>query len=348
MANLDLDLELTLPAFTVAVGLTVGAETLALVGPSGAGKTTVLRAIAGLLDPERGSIRLGERTWFDSAQGVSLPPELRSVGFVFQDYALFPHLSVRGNVAFGSTGEADVDELLERLRVGHLRDVKPATLSGGERQRVALARALARRPGTLLLDEPLSALDAHTRAAIRTELQELLHELALPTILITHDFRDAAALADRAAVIVDGQLRQVGAVESLARRPADAFVAALTGNNLLRAVARPDREGARLTLEDGQELRVPEPANGPVGVAIAPWDVRVVGGATAANSLRGTVTAVSDLGGRVEARVGAVTVECPVATDLQPGEVAWLELPAAAITLVPLPAESPILGGRST
>ena len=306
----------------------------------------MLRAVAGLADPERGSIRLGERAWFDSTQGISLPPEQRSVGFVFQDYALFPHLSVHRNVAFGSAGEADVDELLERFRIGHLRDVKPATLSGGERQRVALARALARHPGTLLLDEPLSALDAHTRAAIRVELQELLHELALPTILITHDFRDAAALADRAAVIVDGTLRQVGSVESLARRPADAFVAALTGNNLLPAVARPEGEGARLTLEDGQELRVAEPASGPVGVAIAPWDVRLVDGETPANALRGTVSAVNRMGGRIEARVGAVTVECSAAVPLRAGDPAWVELPVAAITLVPLPAESPILEGR--
>ncbi len=340
MANLDLDFDLALPAFTVSVDLTVGEETLALVGPSGAGKTTVLRAIAGLADPDRGRIRLAERDWFDAGKRVSLPPEDRSVGLVFQDYALFPHLSVRKNVAFGArSGEAEVADLLERFRIAHLGEAKPPTLSGGERQRVALARALARRPGVLLLDEPLSALDAHTRAAIKVELQELLRELALPAILITHDFRDAAALADRAAAIVDGELRQVGTVESLASRPADAFVAALTGNNLLAATATAENGGATLTLADGQRLAVPEPASGPVGAVIAPWEVRLVeDGSRPPNALGGTVAAVTRIGGRIEARVGAVAIECAASAEatarLREGEQAWVELPETAITLV--------------
>jgi molybdate transport system ATP-binding protein len=343
MASLDLDFELTLPAFTVSAALEVGAETLALVGPSGAGKTTALRAVAGLADPDRGSIRLDGQAWFESERDLSLPPEQRSVGFVFQDYALFPHLSVRRNVAFGArSGEAEVDELLERFRIAPLREAKPTTLSGGERQRVALARALARRPGVLLLDEPLSALDAHTRAAIKVELQELLAELSLPTIFITHDFRDAAALADRAAALVDGRVRQLGSVEDLAQRPADAAVAALTGSNLLSAMARPEGDGAILALPDGQELRVPTPAAGEVGVAIGPWDVRPLAAQPTANGLRGTVAGVTRMGGRVEARVGSVAVECaasdPAARYLVEGEQAWVELPAAAITLVESPA----------
>ena len=343
MAILDLDFDLELPAFTLAAELGVGAETLALVGPSGAGKTTVLRAIAGLADPDRGTIRLGEVAWFDSSRRLSLAPEQRSVGLVFQDYALFPHLNVRANVAFGARGgDAEVGELLERFRISGLARAKPATLSGGERQRVALARALARRPEVLLLDEPLAALDAHTRAAIRVEIRELLRELGLPTVFITHDFRDAATLADRAAVLVEGAIRQVGPVAELARRPADAFVAALTGNNLLRALARPDADGASLRLEDGQELRVPEPCSGPVGVVVAPWEARLRADPPAANGVRGEVGSVTDLGGRLEIRVGAMTVECaasePAARSAREGAPAWVELPAAAISVVELPA----------
>jgi len=156
----------------------------------------VLRVAAGLAP---GRVALDGEDW------THLPPERRRVGFVFQDYALFPHLTVRGNVAYAGK----VGDLLERLRIAHLADAKPAQLSGGERQRVALARALARDPAVLLLDEPLAALDAHTKAQVRHELAELLRELQLPTLLVTHDYEDAAALADEVGVLVDGTLRQL-------------------------------------------------------------------------------------------------------------------------------------------
>ena len=135
-------------------------------------------------------------------------PEDRRVGLVFQDYALFPHLTVRQNIEYARRHAAD--EYLDRFRIGHLEDARPGSLSGGERQRVALARALARDPEILLLDEPLSALDAHTKIEVRTELQQLLAELEIPTLLVTHDFEDAAALAGRIGVLVDGELRQTG------------------------------------------------------------------------------------------------------------------------------------------
>jgi molybdate transport system ATP-binding protein len=345
VAHLDLDFDLPLPPFTVSAALSVGTETVALVGPSGAGKTTILRAVAGLARPARGHIRLDDRAWFDAEADISLAPEERSVGLVFQDYALFPHLTVRKNVAFGARSDpARVDELLERLRISHLADERPGTLSGGERQRVALARALARRPQVLLLDEPLSALDAHTRAEIKVQLRELLDELALPTIFISHDFRDAIALADRAAVIVAGTIRQVGSVESLARTPTDAFVAALTGNNVLRAIASPTEEGSTLTLVDGQQVQVRTRAAGPVGAVIAPGDVEVLAVAPAdghpANALHGKVASLTRLGKRVEARVGPVDLECrsedAASLLLEPGGNAWIRLPADAITVVPL------------
>src|SRR5204862_4013017 len=159
----------------------------------------------------------------DVERRVFRRPEERRVGLVFQDYALFPHLSVGQNVAYA--GGTDVAGLLERFEIAHLAEARPAELSGGERQRVALARALARDPAVLLLDEPLSALDAFTRAQVRTELRELLRSLALPTVLVTHDFEDAAALSDLVGVLVDGHVLQTAAPSELVASPADAFVA---------------------------------------------------------------------------------------------------------------------------
>ena len=157
-------------------------------------------------------------------------------------------MSVRENVAYA--GKSRADEYLERFRISHLAKARPNELSGGERQRVALARALARDPGVLLLDEPLSALDAHTKIAVRGELQELLREFGLPTLLVTHDYEDAASLADKVGVLVDGKLRQFASPQELVSRPADGFVASFTGANLLRgnrpqARGRPDAGRAR-------------------------------------------------------------------------------------------------------
>src|SRR5581483_4796783 len=208
MAALRLDIRVPLRSFDLAVALEGGVETLAVAGPSGAGKSTLLRAIAGLV-PATGVVEVNGRDW------SALPPERRSVGFVFQDYALFPHLTVRGNVAFGGP----VGDLLERLGIAHLADARPGELSGGERQRVALARALARTPEVLLLDEPLAALDAHTRDTVRAELRATLRTLELPALVVTHDFVDAAALADRVGVLVDGALVQVGRPEELIASP---------------------------------------------------------------------------------------------------------------------------------
>jgi ABC-type sulfate/molybdate transport systems ATPase subunit len=224
-----LELDLTVPRrdFAVELALSVAAGVTALAGPSGSGKSTVLRAVAGLERPSAGRIACGPTAWFDAAAGVDLPPERRSVGWVPQDHGLFPHLTVAGNVAFGRPG-ADPREPLERLGIAHLAGERPARLSGGERQRVALARALAREPDVLLLDEPLAALDAHTRRAVRDEVAATLADLAIPTLLVTHDFADAAALATRVVVLVDGGVRQDGTPDELAAAPADAFVAAFT------------------------------------------------------------------------------------------------------------------------
>ena len=202
MEPLSVDIALPLRSFDLRVALHVESETLAVVGPSGAGKTTLLRAIAGLVRPSEGSIRLGEQVWFDGS--VDLAPEQRSVGLVFQDHALFPHMSVEQNVGYG--GRNGVPELLASFGIAHLAGVRPNKLSGGERQRVALARALARRPRVLLLDEPLAALDSATRRLVRGELAELLTEIRLPTLLVTHDRGDADLLADRTVTLEDGHL----------------------------------------------------------------------------------------------------------------------------------------------
>jgi molybdate transport system ATP-binding protein len=227
MGLLSVELAVPLRSFRLELSLAVAAETVAIVGPSGAGKSTVLRAIAGLLRPQHGRIALDGDVWFDAGAHVDLPPEDRSVGMVFQQYALFPHLSVQKNVEFG--GKERSQELLERLGIAHLARARPGQLSGGERQRVALARALARSPRVLLLDEPLSALDPHTRDVVREELGGHIAALGLPTLLVSHDVADAIALADRVGVIRDGRIIQLGTPAELAAAPADEFVARVFG-----------------------------------------------------------------------------------------------------------------------
>jgi molybdate transport system ATP-binding protein len=337
--TLELDIAVALRSYELSVSLSVGAQTVALVGPSGAGKTTVLRAIAGLRRPDRGRIALGERTWFDAATKVDLPPERRSVGLVFQEYALFPHMTVRANVAFGGASDTRVRDLLERVRIAHLADERPAGLSGGERQRVALARALARDPHVLLLDEPLSALDAHTRAVVRGELQDVLGALALPTLLVTHDFRDAAALADRIGVMVDGRLRQEGTAAELLAHPADAFVASFTGGNLLPGRAD---GGVEVALDAGGVVRAAGPASGRVGVAVYPWEVGIALQAPSdgLNGLAGRVHGLAPEGSRVRLRIGEVVVERPAEEvehlGLEPGTTAWATFAPEAVRLVAL------------
>ena len=339
MEKLELDIAVGLRSFELSLGLSIGAETVALVGPSGAGKTTVLRMIAGLRRPDRGRIALGERAWFDADRKVDLPPERRSVGLLFQEYALFPHMTVRANVAFGGASDARVRELLDRVRIAHLADERPGGLSGGERQRVAVARALARDPRVLLLDEPLSALDAHTRAVVRGELQDVLAALALPTLLVTHDFRDAAALADRIGVILDGRLRQEGTAAQLVAHPADAFVASFTGGNLLPG--RGDG-GVEVALDSGGVVRAAEQASGRVGVAVYPWEVGIAlqPPADGLNGLVGAVHALAPEGNRVRLRIGEVVVERPAEEierlGLEPGTTAWATFPPEAVRIVAL------------
>jgi ABC-type sulfate/molybdate transport systems ATPase subunit len=306
VAPLELDLTDPLRSFQLSCRLTVGAETFALVGPSGAGKSTILRAVAGLRRPARGRIALGQDVWLDTERRIDRPPEHRSVGLVFQEYALFPHMTVEANVAFGGASPDTVRDLLERLHIGHLAPERPGRLSGGERQRVAVARALARDPAVLLLDEPLSALDAHTRASVREELAEILAGLAIPALIVTHDFLDASTLADRIGVILDGRLHQVGRPEELTSHPADAFVASLTGGNLLHGTA----DGTAVTLDDGTVIHTLEPAQGRVGIAVYPWEIEVSAARPPnGNVIAGTVGAATPDRGRTRVRVGPLVAE---------------------------------------
>jgi ABC-type sulfate/molybdate transport systems ATPase subunit len=305
---LTADLRVPLRAFDVELTLEVDG-TVALVGPSGAGKSTVLRAVAGLVRPTSGRIALGRDVWFD--EHTWRRPEERPVGMMFQHYALFPHLNVRQNVQFGA--RAAVTPLLERFGLERLADARPGLLSGGEQQRVALARALAREPRVLLLDEPLAALDAHTRSAVRSELRDVLRTSGLPALVITHDFEDAASLADLVGVVVDGKLRQLAPPAALVARPADAFVGSLTGANLL-----PGRAGAAsggltaLQLEDGGVVYSTDVVEGTAAAVVYPWDVTLARAApddSAQNHLVAVVGSVARIGNRVRVAVGPLTAE---------------------------------------
>ncbi|HEY1360013.1 MAG TPA: ABC transporter ATP-binding protein [Thermoleophilaceae bacterium] len=254
-------------------------ECLALAGPSGAGKTSILRVAAGLLRPERGRVVANGETWLDTERGIDLPAERRRCGYVFQDYALFPHMSAWQNVAYSLRGRERREqavELLERLGLGERADARPGSLSGGERQRVALARALARKPDVLLLDEPLSALDARTRAGAARELAEVLRTSEAPTLLVTHDFAEAAQLGDRVGVIDAGRVVQQGTPSELAAAPRSAFVADFTGAVVLTGSARPGADGlTHVDLDGGGELVSPDAAEGEVAASVYPWEIAI-------------------------------------------------------------------------
>ena len=312
-----MEIHLTVPlrSFALELSLEVGEEPLALVGPSGAGKTTLLHAIAGLVTPQRGRIICGE-VWFDSAKGIDVPPEERSVGLVFQDYALFPHLSVEENVRFGA--RESVDGVLRRLGIEQLAGARPGELSGGERQRVALARALAREPKALLLDEPLAALDAATRASVRSYLRDLLRELRLPALVVTHDYADAIAIAHRIGVLVEGKLVQLGTASELLTSPANPFVGDLVGGNVLTGRASRRADGlTQVELADGSRVLSTDEGDGEVALLVYPWEItlaRAAGDDSSRNHVEGVVEELVPFQNRVRVRVGLLTAEVTAAS----------------------------------
>ncbi|MEZ5062446.1 MAG: ABC transporter ATP-binding protein [Solirubrobacterales bacterium] len=341
------EISLEREAFSLAAELRVEpGRRLALVGRSGAGKSTLLRAIAGLVRPEAGRISLGGSTWFDGDAGIDIPVERRRIGFVFQEYALFPNMSARANIAYGVRGagrrerRARANDLLSVLGVAGRADARPADLSGGERQRVALARALATEPDLLLLDEPLSALDASTRSSAASELSRLLLETGTPAVLVTHDFAEAALLADRVAVLDGGRVVQEGAPAELTAAPKSAFVADLAGAVVLRGIARLAASGlTEVELAGGGVVVSTDRGEGPVAVSVFPWEIELHASApsgegdSALNRLAASVTGVTEFGNRArvalalpQPAVAEVTSASVQRLGLAPGtsvEVSW-------------------------
>ena len=232
----------------------------------------------------------------------------------------------------------------ERFQIAHLTRARIRELSGGERQRVALARALALDPGVLLLDEPLSALDSHTKAAVRIELHELLRDLALPTILVTHDFEDAAALADDIGVIVDGRILQSGTATELVANPSDPFVASFTGATLLEGTASAGADGlTEVVLDSGGTAWSTDPGTGRVGLAVYPWEVslsRDLPADSAVNHIRATVASIVPLGNRTRVRIGPIVAEVTAASAdrlaLREGDVVVASFKATATRVLPM------------
>ena len=282
----------------VDVDVDAGA-TLALLGPSGCGKTTLLRIIAGLDRPDDGTVSVGGRTL--TGPSTMVPPERRRVGMVFQDWALFPHLSVSRNVGFGLPRQERrrsprIDEALELVGLSSMGDRMPATLSGGQQQRVALARAIAPRPSVLLLDEPFSNLDASLRSQVRTEIHQLLVELGITTIFVTHDQDEAFVLGDRVAVIADGSVVQLGPPEVLYQRPATRWLAGFVGDaNFVAAEAA--GTGAVTPLGP---VQLHESADGPVDLLIRPEELELV------PDIEGPARGSHDQGDGMSARVELV------------------------------------------
>jgi molybdate transport system ATP-binding protein len=297
-----------------------------LFGPSGSGKTTLLRLLAGLERPDEGRItfsRAGsaDAAWCDTARGEWVAPQQRRAGFLFQDYALFPHLTVAENVAYAagprSHSSTATRKLLETFGLAELADRLPGAISGGQQQRVALARALAARPALLLLDEPLSALDALTRLRVRHDLRRLLTESGVPAIVVTHDRMEAIALGDWMAVMIDGRIRQAGPVQEVFRRPVDAQVAGSVGVENVLPARIVGRERGLLTLEVGaQHLACVDSVDcdaagetGPVFACIRAEDVALTRDPAQSSGLTHTSSARN----RVAGRVRSVMLEGPLA-----------------------------------
>ena len=280
-------------------------EFVVFLGPSGCGKTTTLRVVAGFAEPTSGSVRLGHR---DITQ---LPPWKRNAGLVFQSYALFPHLTVAQNVAFGlemrkvapSQMAGRIAEALRLVRLEHLGERLPRQLSGGQQQRVALARALVFRPDVLLLDEPLSNLDAKLRQEVRVEIRELQKRLGLTTVMVTHDQEEALTMADRLVVMNDGAVRQVGTQEDLYERPTDRFVAGFVGRSTF--IEGQIEAPGRFRSAGGLDLVVDGATAGPATLALRPERIVVAAAPQAGmdNNLPGVVEFVSYLGATVDLHV---------------------------------------------
>jgi molybdenum ABC transporter ATP-binding protein len=359
-ASLTLAVEQRLgSAFSIEARLDVQmtpGSVLVLFGPSGAGKTTILRQIAGLERPDRGVIRFGGDDWCDTARGLWRPPQDRRIGLVFQESTLFPHLTVRDNIAYGVRGGSDVDltpveDIANMLGIRDLNNRYPRALSGGEAQRVALARALAPHPRLLLLDEPFASLDAPTRLRLRREVRALLQTTGTPAILVTHDRLEALAMGDTVAVVVSGRVRQAGPAAEVFSRPADAEVASSLGiEAVLPAHVIAASGGLIEVAVNGMTLHVAErepiAAGAQVYACVRAEDVtletRAPGQASTRNHLPARIVAIAS-----EGPIDRVTLDCGFALDalitrrsredlgLAPGAHVTAAIKATSIHLVP-------------
>jgi molybdate transport system ATP-binding protein len=337
--HLDIDIE-------VADG-----EVVALLGPNGAGKTTALRAIAGLQPIDAGRITLDEQALDDPAADVLVPPHERPIGFVFQDYLLFPRMTALDNVAFGlrtrGTPKADARAAaarwLDRVGLAEQAHLKPKALSGGQAQRVALARALATDPRLLLLDEPLAALDAQRRVDVRSELRSHLATFPGARLLVTHDPIDAVVLADRLVILESGTVTQAGTTADVVARPRSRYVADLVGINLLHGT-RASAHVARL--DTGAELTTADPLpSADVAIAVRPQAIALHQhrpDGSPRNTWEATVAALEGDHDRVRVRLDgpiALTAEVTPAAvaelDLRPGTRAWASIKAVDLAAYP-------------
>jgi molybdate transport system ATP-binding protein len=328
---------------------------LILFGPSGSGKTTILRCIAGLEWPEEGTIRFVSRTWLDTASKIRVPPQDRRIGYMSQDYALFPTHTVAGNIAYGLSelNPADrkkrVEEMVELFQLRGLEHAKPRDLSGGQQQRVALARAVAPRPQLLLLDEPLSALDAPIRQHLRGELRSLLKHLALPSIIVTHDWTETLALGDLMAVISEGRVLQVGTPQDVFSRPRNAEIARVVGvETVVRGRVIDSSHGLATVDVDGITLQAlcAEETGPDVFVCIRAEDVILepvgTGATSARNHLRGVVCEIGSVGALARVRMNCgffltamVTRSSLEQLGLAPGVPITAAIKAGAVHLIP-------------
>jgi molybdate transport system ATP-binding protein len=361
MNRLSIDIRKRLTGVRLDVQLEVGAEIVVLFGPSGAGKTSVLNAVAGLLEPDDGRIDIDGRTVFRRMAGgryLNEPARDRRVGYVFQDYALFPHLTAAENVAYPLRRRADrmarARELLGALGMEHHAGVPPHELSGGQQQRVAIARALALDTNVLLLDEPFAALDGPLRERLQRDLLRLQRERSLGVIVVTHDLDDAFAIGQRLAVLRDGRLEQVGPVAEVFRRPASNGVADVMGvRNVLtaRVVANApnvvlDWRGARIELE-GADARLD--VGREVNAYIRPEDVKIlypdrpVAPDIARNTLRASVVSTREGAGHRTLQVlteagAALEIRFPrlsyASLRLVPGEEIRIALRSAGVVIL--------------
>jgi iron(III) transport system ATP-binding protein len=315
-------------------------EVVALLGPSGSGKTTLLRAVAGLESPKSGTIDIGERRVFDGAKKLELPAESRNLGLVFQSYALWPHKTVFDNVAYGlklrklSTRETKekVNEVLSQLGLGHLGERFPHQLSGGQQQRVAIARALVYNPPVILLDEPLSNLDAKLREEARAFLRELIVRLGLSALMVTHDQAEAMAISDRILLLNNGKIEQQGTPQSMYEAPDTLFTAEFMGSNnrLPAQLVQRSGSGARLQV-GGRELNATARGLGAgedASALIRVEEVRI-GRTPVANGIELPLLTSMYLGDRWEClfKHGEASVRAYSKHRLDPGQY-WLEMPA--------------------